>query len=306
MGDLLIPKRWGIIRIINKFQSYSDFPDILQGNIKEVVEARIILRDCFRYLKRAEQKLILRAFLNGSRMDMAWASCQITSQWFPELMPLAKERFESKPTKELGIFLIHNTSKKYVLSHKQLLIEAMGYYQYLVETVPWGEDDIVNLREQHHYHLSKGEYYRVNFLYGATIDKNKIVTALFESIIDSLTFMFPPNFTDWEVEDNEQPKDIWHFHMNEDINPVLFFDYLLDRTDVKLLIETMRGLNMKKEMQIYWKWKNKIIDSLQRHSAFDNKDCLYRYIINLTKKNFPSEYSYMLSKIKNKDRSSSY
>lgn len=301
MGDLLIPKHWGIIRIINNFQSYSDYPDILQGNIKEVVEARIILRDCFIYLKRSEQKEILTAFLNGSRMDMAWASSQMTSLWYPELIPLAKERFESKPTKELGIFLIHNTSKKYILSHKQLLIEAMGYYQYLVETLPWGEDDVVNLREQPHYHLSKGEYYRVNFLYGATIDKKGIVTALFESIIDSLTFMFPPNFTDWEVADNEQPKDLFHFHMNEVINPVLFFDYLLDRTDVKLLIDTMRGLNMKKEMQIYWKWKNKIIVSLQRHSAFDNKDSLYKYIINLTKKNFPSEYSYMLSKIKDKE-----
>lgn len=27
---------------------------------------------------------------------------------------------------------------------KHLLIKTLGYYQYLVETVPWGEDEIVS------------------------------------------------------------------------------------------------------------------------------------------------------------------
>ena len=90
----------------------------------------------------------------------------------------------------------------YVLSQKLSLIKTMGYYQYLVETAPWGEDEIVDpMLNRPYYSLSKAEYYRAKFLYGVAIDRNEILASLFENIIENLGY---DEFPRWG-----RPKSLW-------------------------------------------------------------------------------------------------
>ena len=170
MDYTIITKHSETIKLLKVFQ------DKKSG---KVIESRKILRDSFYFLRRKDMLLVLKAFLYGSKADMDWVSLRMQKLWFPELMPLLKKRWLSVQAKEVALFIIHNTSRDYVLSQKHLLIKTLGYYQYLVETVPWGEDEIVspslNIPD---YALSKAEYYRVCFLYGIPIDKNEILKSL--------------------------------------------------------------------------------------------------------------------------------
>ena len=109
MEYILKTKHSEILDLLKKF------PDRKSGKI---VETRKILRDSFYFLRRKDKRLVLRAFLNGSKTDMDFASLKMQYRWFPELMPLLKERWLSVQTKEVALFIIHNTSKDYVLSHK--------------------------------------------------------------------------------------------------------------------------------------------------------------------------------------------
>ena len=279
MDGLLIPQHSELINLIKKFQDKSG---------GKVMETREMLRDYFYHMRRTEQELILRAFLNGSKADVAWASLKMENFWFPELMPLAISRWESAPTKELGLFIIHNTSKMYVLSQKLSLIKAMGYYQYLVETAPWGEDEIVDPMLNRPFHsLSKAEYYRTKFLYGVAVDKNEILASLFENIIENLGY---DEFPKWE-----QPKSLWLYL--ETFSPVLFLVFLLKQTDTELIIKTMKDLNMKKEMEIFWNWEEKMINSFQCYSSFDDYKLFCEYVVTKVRENFPSQFSYMIPKI---------
>ena len=253
MEYILKTKHSEILDLLKKFQ------DRKSGKI---VETRKILRDSFYFLRRKDKRLVLRAFLNGSKTDMDFASLKMQYRWFPELMPLLKERWLSVQTKEVALFIIHNTSKDYVLSQKLLLIKTLGYYQYLAETAPWGEDEVVspslNLPD---YALSRAEYCRVCFLYGILIDKNVILKSLFLNIIEFLGYDDSP---DWG-RSYRQPRDIargvpdWR----KNFSPVLYLDFLLNQANVGLIIQTMRDFNMKKEMEFFWEWKEKMIDSFQ-------------------------------------------
>lgn len=286
MEYILKTKHSEILDLLKKFQ------DRKSGKI---VESRKILRDSFYFLRRKDKRLVLRAFLNGSKTDMDFASLKMQYRWFPELMPLLKERWLSVQTKEVALFIIHNTSKDYVLSQKLLLIKTLGYYQYLAETAPWGEDEVVspslNLPD---YALSRAEYCRVCFLYGIPIDKNVILKSLFLNIIEFLGYDDSP---DWG-RSYRQPRYIargvpdWR----ENFSPVLYLDFLLNQANVGLIIQTMRDFNMKKEMEFFWEWKEKMIDSFQCYSSFDDVEDFCKYIVTKVRENFPPQYSYMLPK----------
>lgn len=286
MEYILKTKHSEILDLLKKFQ------DRKSGKI---VESRKILRDSFYFLRRKDKRLVLRAFLNGSKTDMDFASLKMQYRWFPELMPLLKERWLSVQTKEVALFIIHNTSKDYVLSQKLLLIKTLGYYQYLAETAPWGEDEVVspslNLPD---FALSRAEYCRVCFLYGIPIDKNVILKSLFLNIIEFLGYDDSP---DWG-RSYRQPRDIargvpdWR----KEFSPVLYLDFLLNQANVGLIIQTMRDFNMKKEMEFFWEWKEKMIDSFQCYSSFDDVEDFCKYIVTKVRENFPPQYSYMLPK----------
>ena len=279
MADLLIPKHSELTNLIKKFQ------DKYSG---KVMETREMLRNYFYHMRRTEQESILKAFLNGSKTDVAWACGKMENLWFPELMPLVISRWESAPTRELGLFIIHNTSKIYILSQKLSLIKTMGYYHYLVETAPWGEDEIVDpMQNRPCYSLSKAEYYRVKFLYEVAIDKNEILASLFEDIIEKLGYDEYPRWG--------QPKSLW-LHL-ETFSPVLFLVFLLKQTYTELIIKTMKDLNMKKEMEIFWNWEEKMIDSFQCYSTFDDYNFFCEYVVTKVRENFPSQFSYMIPKI---------
>lgn len=246
MEYILKTKHSEILDLLKKFQ------DRKSGKI---LESRKILRDSFYFLRRKDKRLVLRAFLNGSKTDMDFASLKMQYRWFPELMPLLKERWLSVQTKEVALFIIHNTSKDYVLSQKLLLIKTLGYYQYLVETAPWGEDEVVspslNLPD---YALSRAEYCRVCFLYGIPIDKNEILKSLFQNIIEFLGYDDSP---DWG-RSYRQPRDINIMNVpdwRKKFSPVIYLDFLLNQANVGLIIQTMRDFNMKKEMGFFWEWK---------------------------------------------------
>ena len=64
MDGLLIPQHSELTNLIKKFQDKSG---------GKVMETREMLRNCFYHMRRTEQKLILKAFLNGSKADVAWA-----------------------------------------------------------------------------------------------------------------------------------------------------------------------------------------------------------------------------------------
>ena len=131
--------------IITKHSETIKFLKVFQDKKSgKVIESRKILRDSFYFLRRKDMLLVLKAFLYGSKADMDWVSLRMQKLWFPELMPLLKKRWLSVQTKEVALFIIHNTSRDYVLSQKHLLIKTLGYYQYLAETAPWGEDKIVS------------------------------------------------------------------------------------------------------------------------------------------------------------------
>lgn len=246
MEYILKTKHSEILDLLKKFQ------DRKSGKI---LESRKILRDSFYFLRRKDKRLVLRAFLNGSKTDMDFASLKMQYRWFPELMPLLKERWLSVQTKEVALFIIHNTSKDYVLSQKLLLIKTLGYYQYLAETAPWGEDEVVspslNLPD---YALSRAEYCRVCFLYGIPIDKNEILKSLFQNIIEFFGYDDSP---DWG-RFYRQPRDINIMYVpdwRKEFSPVLYLDFLLNQANVGLIIQTMRDFNMKKEMEFFWEWK---------------------------------------------------
>ena len=286
MEYILKTKHSEILDLLKKFQ------DRKSGKI---VESRKILRDSFYFLRRKDKRLVLRAFLNGSKTDMDFASLKMQYRWFPELMPLLKERWLSVQTKEVALFIIHNTSKDYVLSQKLLLIKTLGYYQYLAETAPWGEDEVVspslNLPD---YALSRAEYCRACFLYGIPTDKNEIVKSSFLNMIEFLGYDDSP---DWG-RSYRQPRDIargvpdWR----KEFSPVLYLDFLLNQANVGLIIQTMRDFNMKKEMEFFWEWKEKMIDSFQCYSSFDDVEDFCKYIVTKVRENFPPQYSYMLPK----------
>lgn len=286
MGYILKTKHSEILDLLKKFQ------DRKSGKI---VESRKILRDSFYFLRRKDKRLVLRAFLNGSKTDMDFASLKMQYRWFPELMPLLKERWLSVQTKEVALFIIHNTSKDYVLSQKHLLIKTLGYYQYLSETAPWGEDEVVspslNLPD---YALSRAEYCRVCFLYGIPIDKNEILKSLFLNIIEYLGYEDSP---DWG-RSYRQPRNIaWGVpDWRKEFSPVLYLDFLLNQANVGLIIQTMRDFNMKKEMEFFWEWKENMIDSFQCYSSFDDVEDFCKYIVTKVRENFPPQYSYMLPK----------
>ncbi|WP_337483521.1 hypothetical protein [Prevotella pectinovora] len=286
MGYILKTKHLEILDLLKKFQ------DRKSGKI---VESRKILRDSFYFLRRKDKRLVLRAFLNGSKTDMDFASLKMQYRWFPELMPLLKERWLSVQTKEVALFIIHNTSKDYVLSQKHLLIKTLGYYQYLAETAPWGEEEVVspslNLPD---YALSRAEYCRACFLYGIPIDKNEILKSLFLNIIEYLGYEDSP---DWG-RSYRQPRNIaWGVpDWRKEFSPVLYLDFLLNQANVGLIIQTMRDFNMKKEMEFFWEWKEKMIDSFQCYSSFDDVEDFCKYIVTKVRDNFPPQYSYMLPK----------
>ena len=247
MGYILKTKHSEILDLLKKFQ------DRKSGKI---VESRKILRDSFYFLRRKDKRLVLRAFLNGSKTDMDFASLKMQYRWFPELMPLLKERWLSVQTKEVALFIIHNTSKDYVLSQKHLLIKTLGYYQYLAETAPWGEEEVVspslNLPD---YALSRAEYCRACFLYGIPIDKNEILKSLFLNIIEYLGYEDSPDWGRYY----RQPRNLaWGVpDWRKEFSPVLYLDFLLNQANVGLIIQTMRDFNMKKEMEFFWEWKEK-------------------------------------------------
>ena len=286
MEYILKTKHSEILDLLKKFQ------DRKSGKI---VESRKILRDSFYFLRRKDKRLVLRAFLNGSKTDMDFASLKMQYRWFPELMPLLKERWLSVQTKEVALFIIHNTSKDYVLSQKHLLIKTLGYYQYLAETAPWGEEEVVspslNLPD---YALSRAEYCRVCFLYGIPIDKNEILKSLFLNIIEYLGYEDSP---DWG-RSYRQPRNIaWGVpDWRKEFSPVLYLDFLLNQANVGLIIRTMRDFNMKKEMEFFWEWKEKMIDSFQCYSSFDDVEDFCKYIVTKVRENFPPQFSYMLPK----------
>lgn len=287
MEYILKTKHSEILDLLKKFQ------DRKSGKI---VESRKILRDSSYFLRRKDKRLVLRAFLNGSKTDMDFASLKMQYRWFPELMPLLKERWLSVQTKEVALFIIHNTSKDYVLSQKLLLIKTLGYYQYLVETAPWGEEEVVspslNLPD---YALSRAEYCRACFLYGIPIDKNEILKSLFLNIIEYLGYEDSP---DWG-RFYRQPRDINIMYVpdwRKEFSPVLYLDFLLNQANVGLIIQTMRDFNMKKEMEFFWEWKEKMIDSFQCYSSFDDVEDFCKYIVTKVRENFPPQYSYMLPK----------
>lgn len=286
MGYILKTKHSEILDLLKKFQ------DRKSGKI---VESRKILRDSFYFLRRKDKRLVLRAFLNGSKTDMDFASLKMQYRWFPELMPLLKERWLSVQTKEVALFIIHNTSKDYVLSQKHLLIKTLGYYQYLAETAPWGEEEVVspslNLPD---YALSRAEYCRACFLYGIPIDKNEILKSLFLNIIEYLGYEDSP---DWG-RSYRQPRNIaWGVpDWRKEFSPVLYLDFLLNQANVGLIIQTMRDFNMKKEMEFFWEWKEKMIDSFQCYSSFDDVEDFCKYIVTKVRENFPPQFSYMLPK----------
>lgn len=286
MGYILKTKHSEILDLLKKFQ------DRKSGKI---VESRKILRDSFYFLRRKDKRLVLRAFLNGSKTDMDFASLKMQYRWFPELMPLLKERWLSVQTKEVALFIIHNTSKDYVLSQKHLLIKTLGYYQYLAETAPWGEEEVVspslNLPD---YALSRAEYCRACFLYGIPIDKNEILKSLFLNIIEYLGYEDSP---DWG-RSYRQPRNIaWGVpDWRKEFSPVLYLDFLLNQANVGLIIQTMRDFNMKKEMEFFWEWKEKMIDSFQCYSSFDDVEDFCKYIVTKVRGNFPPQFSYMLPK----------
>ena len=285
MEYILKTKHSEILDLLKKFQ------DRKGGKI---VESRKILRDSFYLLHRKDKRLVLRAFLNGSKADMNFVSLKMQYMWFPELMPLLKERWLSVQTKEVALFIIHNTSKDYVLSQKRLLIKTLGYYQYLVETAPWGEDEVVspslNLPD---YALSRAEYCRVCFLYGIPIDKNVILKSFFQNIIESLGYEDYPDWARW----SKLPWGVRRtLDWRENFSPVLYLDFLLNQANVGLIIQTMRDFNMKKEMEFFWEWKEKMIDSFQCYSSFDDVEDFCKYIVTKVRENFPPQYSYMLPK----------
>lgn len=287
MEYILKTKHSEILDLLKKFQ------DRKSGKI---LESRKILRDSFYFLRRKDKRLVLRAFLNGSKTDMDFASLKMQYRWFPELMPLLKERWLSVQTKEVALFIIHNTSKDYVLSQKLLLIKTLGYYQYLAETAPWGEDEVVspslNLPD---YALSRAEYCRVCFLYGIPIDKNEILKSLFQNIIEFFGYDDSP---DWG-RFYRQPRDINIMYVpdwRKKFSPVIYLDFLLNQANVGLIIQTMRDFNMKKEMEFFWEWKEKMIDSFQCYSSFDDVEDFCKYIVTKVRENFPPQYSYMLPK----------
>lgn len=286
MEYILKTKHSEILDLLKKFQ------DRKSGKI---VETRKILRDSFYFLRRKDKRLVLRAFLNGSKTDMDFASLKMQYRWFPELMPLLKERWLSVQTKEVALFIIHNTSKDYVLSQKHLLIKTLGYYQYLAETAPWGEEEVVspslNLPD---YALSRAEYCRACFLYGIPIDKNEILKSLFLNIIEYLGYEDSP---DWG-RSYRQPRNIaWGVpDWRKEFSPVLYLDFLLNQANVGLIIQTMRDFNMKKEMEFFWEWKEKMIDSFQCYSSFDDVEDFCKYIVTKVRDNFPPQFSYMLPK----------
>lgn len=285
MEYILKTKHSEILDLLKKFQ------DRKSGKI---LESRKILRDSFYFLRRKDKRLVLRAFLNGSKTDMDFASLKMQYRWFPELMPLLKERWLSVQTKEVALFIIHNTSKDYVLSQKLLLIKTLGYYQYLVETAPWGEDEVVspslNLPD---YALSRAEYCRVCFLYGIPIDKNVILKSFFQNIIESLGYEDYPDWARW----SKLPWGVRRtLDWRENFSPVLYLDFLLNQANVGLIIQTMRDFNMRKEMEFLWEWKEKMIDSFQCYSSFDDVEDFCKYIVTKVRENFPPQYSYMLPK----------
>lgn len=285
MEYILKTKHSEILDLLKKFQ------DRKSGKI---VESRKILRDSFYFLRRKDKRLVLRAFLNGSKTDMDFASLKIQYRWFPELMPLLKERWLSVQTKEVALFIIHNTSKDYVLSQKLLLIKTLGYYQYLVETAPWGEDEVVspslNLPD---YALSRAEYCRVCFLYGIPIDKNEFLKSFFQNIIESLGYEDYPDWARW----SKLPWGVRRtLDWRENFSPVIYLDFLLNQANVGLIIQTMRDFNMKKEMEFFWEWKEKMIDSFLCYSSFDDVEDFCKYIVTKVRENFPPQYSYMLPK----------
>lgn len=285
MEYILKTKHSEILDLLKKFQ------DRKSGKI---VESRKILRDSFYFLRRKDKRLVLRAFLNGSKTDMDFASLKMQYRWFPELMPLLKERWLSVQTKEVALFIIHNTSKDYVLSQKLLLIKTLGYYQYLAETAPWGEDEVVspslNLPD---YALSRAEYCRVCFLYGIPIDKNVILKSFFQNIIESLGYEDYPDWARW----SKLPWGVRRtLDWRENFSPVLYLDFLLNQANVGLIIQTMRDFNMRKEMEFLWEWKEKMIDSFQCYSSFDDVEDFCKYIVTKVRENFPPQYSYMLPK----------
>lgn len=285
MEYILKTKHSEILDLLKKFQ------DRKSGKI---LESRKILRDSFYFLRRKDKRLVLRAFLNGSKTDMDFASLKMQYRWFPELMPLLKERWLSVQTKEVALFIIHNTNKDYVLSQKLLLIKTLGYYQYLVETAPWGEDEVVspslNLPD---YALSRAEYCRVCFLYGIPIDKNVILKSFFQNIIESLGYEDYPDWARW----SKLPWGVRRtLDWRENFSPVLYLDFLLNQANVGLIIQTMRDFNMKKEMEFFWEWKERMIDSFQCYSSFDDVEDFCKYIVTKVRENFPPQYSYMLPK----------
>ena len=285
MEYILKTKHSEILDLLKKFQ------DRKSGKI---LESRKILRDSFYFLRRKDKRLVLRAFLNGSKTDMDFASLKMQYRWFPELMPLLKERWLSVQTKEVALFIIHNTSRDYVLSQKHLLIKTLGYYQYLAETAPWGEDEVVspslNLPD---YALSRAEYCRVCFLYGIPIDKNVILKSFFQNIIESLGYEDYPDWARW----SKLPWGVRRtLDWRENFSPVLYLDFLLNQANVGLIIQTMRDFNMRKEMEFLWEWKEKMIDSFQCYSSFDDVEDFCKYIVTKVRENFPPQYSYMLPK----------
>lgn len=229
MDGTLTTKHSEIMKLIKRFQDKSS---------GKVGESRKRLKDCFEYVRRKEQKLIIRAFLKeDSTKDIAWACSKMEDYWFPELLPFVKKRWETIQTKELAIFIIHNSSKKYVLSQKNLLIRTLRYYQYLVETAPWGEDKIDNpfvsdrrlsrdeffrVRLLSDRWLSRDEFYRACFLYGIPIDKDDITHSLFLNIFE---YLGDDNIPNWG-HSFTAPATCKQTPWNKTFNPVSFLNWL--------------------------------------------------------------------------------
>lgn len=252
----------------------------------KVIKSREKLRDCINYQNREDQILILRTFLNSIDTDTAWAIRKMQMRWYPELMPLVRKRWKTRPTKELGSFIIKNSSRRYVLSQKDLLIRTMGYYRYLVETAPWGEKKVALQVSSSFSEYYPSEYYRACFLYNIKIDKKAIAERLFLNILDYFCWR-----NHWFYD---EPRILKMVGWEEAFNSTLYLEYFLRKADTELLIQTMRDLGMKREMKIFWEWKEKMLVSMQCHSSYKDHESFSKYVRSKVTENFPPQFFYLI------------
>ena len=136
MEYILKTKHSEILDLLKKFQ------DRKSGKI---VETRKILRDSFYFLRRKDKRLVLRAFLNGSKTDMDFASLKnaipvvsgtyATPQRKMAVCADKKKWPSSSYTIQAGIM---SCRRSFCSSRHWAIINI------LPKTAPWGEDEVVS------------------------------------------------------------------------------------------------------------------------------------------------------------------